>query len=223
MNKKNIGILIVILLVIIAGGFWIREKNQKVNVNQQQGQNRQPNEDIQDENTDMIDDVIDISNWVIEKNDAVDFSFYYPRNAKIINEGNCYRVEYELGFAIFFLPIEGDMRCRARTGVGELPDNVDVTDHLTIGEKKYEAPGFQAVIDTKGEKFFKPETRYFYDFHYMFDLNRDKNCGNAGECMRIGYGIYKEVSHSLSNEDIDNTMNTLRTIIESINSNIIVN
>jgi hypothetical protein len=161
--------------------------------------------------------VVDTSDWLIEKNDAIDFSFKYPQKAKIIDEGNCYRVEYELGFVIFFLPVDGDMRCGARTGVGVLPDNVDVTDYLTIGGEGYEAPGFEATVDTKGERFFKPDTRYFYDFHHMFDLNKEKNCGNASGCKRVGYGIYKEASAPLSKEYIDSTMNTLRAIVESVN------
>lgn len=161
--------------------------------------------------------VVDTSDWLIEKKDVVNFSFSYPQKAKIIDEGNCYRVEYELGFVIFFLPVDGDMRCGARTGVGVLPDNVDVTDQLTIGGERYEAPGFQASVDTKEDRFFKPETRYFYDFHHMFDLNREKNCGNASGCRRVAYGIYKETSTPLSKEDIDSTMNTLRAIIETVN------
>lgn len=157
------------------------------------------------------------SDWLVEKNDVVDFSFLYPQNAKIINEGNCYRVEYELGFVIFFLPVEGDMRCGARTGVGVLPNNVDVTDYFTINGEEYVAPGFNAVMDTKAEEFSNPEKRYSYDFYHMFDLNKDKNCENAKECGRVGYGIYKEVSTPLNKEDIDNTMNILQTIIESVN------
>ncbi|MCK9379348.1 MAG: hypothetical protein M0P97_04370 [Candidatus Moranbacteria bacterium] len=221
MNKKNIVIISVAVVVfaIIIGGFLFWKNSQKIEISQQQNQNQQSNEDTRDESAGIRDVAMDTSDWVIEKNDVIDFSFHYPRDAKNINEGNCYRVEYGLGFAIFFLPIEGDMRCGARTGVGVLPDNVDVTDYLTIGGKKYEAQGFRAVIDTKGEKFFKPDTRYFYDFYYMFDLNKDKNCGDASGCERVGYGIYKEVSTPLSEEDIDNTMNTLRAIIESVNFN----
>ncbi|EKE20813.1 MAG: hypothetical protein ACD_7C00468G0005 [uncultured bacterium] len=165
-------------------------------------------------------DFTNISDWLVEKNDGVNFSFSYPRTAKITDEGNCYRVEYGLGFIIFFLPIEGDMRCGARTGVGILPDNVDVTDNLTIDGEKYEALGFHAIVDTKGEEFFKPETRYFYDFYHMFDLNKNKDCGNASGCRRVGYGIYKEVHNPLSKEDVDNTMNTLRAIVESVNNNV---
>ena len=164
-------------------------------------------------------DFTNISNWLIKKDDTLDFSFSYPQNAKIIDEGNCYRVEYKSGFVIFFLPIEGDMRCGARTGVGILPDNVDVTDYLTVDGEKYEAPGFHAVVDTKGEEFFKSETRYFYDFYHMFDLNKDNNCGNTSGCRRVGYGIYEEVSNPLSKKDVDNTMNTLRAIVESVNYN----
>lgn len=164
--------------------------------------------------------VMNTSDWLTEKNNTVDFSFRYPQNAKFIYEGNCYRVEYGLGFVIFFLPIEGNMRCGARTGVGVLPDNVDVIDYLTIGGEKYEAPGFNAVIDTKDEKFFKPETRYLYDFNHMFDLNKKDNCGDAGECKRVGYGIYKEVKTLLDKNNIDDTMNTIRAIVETVDYNI---
>lgn len=53
----------------------------------------------------------------------------------------------------------------------------------------------------------------------MFDLNKDKNCGDASKCQRVGYGIYKQVSTPLTEEDINNTMNTLRVIVESVNFN----
>lgn len=162
-------------------------------------------------------DFVNTSDWIFKKNDVVNFSFLYPKNAKIIDEGSCYRVEYGLGFVIFFLPVEVDARCGARTGVGILPDNVDVIDYLIVGGEKYEVLGFNAVMDTKEEDFFNPEKRYFYDFHYMFDLNKDKNCGDAGGCMRVGYGIYKEVPNPLNKNDIDDTMDTLRDIIESVN------
>lgn len=162
-------------------------------------------------------DFINTSNWLIKKDDTLYFSFSYPQNAKIMDEGNCYRVKYKLGFVMFHLPKEGGMRCGARTGVGILPDNVDVTEYLTVGGEKYEAPGFHTVVDTKGEKFFKPETRYFYDFHHMFKLNKNKNCRDTDECISIEYGIYEEVSNPLSKKDVDNTMNTLRAIVESVN------
>lgn len=154
---------------------------------------------------------IDTSSWKTESNKEIKFSFKYPSGSKISNEGNCYRVEYEYGFVIFLLPIEGDMRCGARTGVGVLPDNTDVTDRLTIQGKEYLAPGFQAIMDTKGEMFYKPETRYFYDFHHMLDVDY---CFKR--CLRIGYGIYKESSAPLRKVDIDRTMDSLRAIVESL-------
>lgn len=228
MKNKSIFIAITTILVItIAGvGFYFIQKGREAKNNVSVGTMENMNNEetiqkdmpvVQEDNIQVEDDVVNISDWLTKKNDTVDFSFQYPQNAKIIDEGNCYRVEYGLGFVIFFLPIEGDMRCGARTGVGILPDNVDATDYLTIGGEKYEASGFNAVIDTKDEEFFKPETRYFYDFHHMFDLNKEENCGNAGGCERIGYGIYKEVSTPLSKESIDNTMDTLRAIVESVN------
>lgn len=154
---------------------------------------------------------IDTSNWKTESNQESKFSFKYPSGAKILNEGNCYRVEYVLGFVIFLLPIDGDERCGARTGVGGLPDNTDVTDKLLIQGKEYLAPGFRAVVDTKGEMFYKPETRYFYDFHHMFDVDY---CFKR--CLRIGYGIYKESPVPLQKVDVDKTMDSLRAIVESL-------
>jgi len=159
---------------------------------------------------------IHTSNWNTERNDLVNFSFRYPDSAEIINEGNCYRVEYRLGFVIFFLPIEGGNRCSARTGVGILPDNVNVTDNLIVDGETYEAPGFHIVVDTQGETSYNPKTRYFYDFHYMFDFNKEENCGNAGGCMRVGYGIYKETETPLDREKLNITMDTLRAIVESV-------
>jgi hypothetical protein len=212
MNKKILGVGIV--LIIIIGGALVWRNNI---VKKQVAQVKNENQENNDQNQQKDGSNLDTSNWITKKNDAIDFSFLYPRNAKIIDEGNCYRVEYELGFAIFFLPMEGDMRCGARTGVGALPDNVDVTDSLIIAGEKYEAPGFNAMVDTKDEKFFNPKTRYLYDFHHMLDLNKGEDCGNAGKCMRVGYGIYKQVSDPLSEEDINNTMNILRAIIESVN------
>ncbi len=217
MNKKIIfGFFIA--LVFLGGIVWFIQN--KMGVEQSVNEDKNASEEANTESvvrTQREDNVVDTSDWLIEKNDAVDFSFKHPQKAKIIDERNCYRVEYELGFVIFFLPVDGDMRCGARTGVGVLPDNVDVTDYLTIGGERYEAPGFEATVDTKGERFFKPDTRYFYDFHHMCDLNKEKNCGNASGCRRVAYGIYKEVSTPLSKEDIDSTMNTLRAIIESVN------
>lgn len=154
---------------------------------------------------------IDTSSWKTENNKESEFSFKYPSGAKVLNEGNCYRVEYKQGFVIFLLPLDGDMRCGARTGVGNLPDNIDVTDKLLIQGKEYLAPGFRAVVDTKGEEFYKPETRYFYDFHHMFDVDY---CFK--KCLKIGYGIYKESPVPLQKVDVDKTMDSLRAIIESL-------
>jgi hypothetical protein len=158
---------------------------------------------------------IDTSDWKTEINTRIAFSFKYPSGSKITNEGNCYRVEYGLGFVIFLLPIEGDMRCGARTGVGVLPDNVDVTDRLTIQGKEYLAPGFRAIMDTKGEMFYKPETRYFYDFHHMFSADGDLGSCQK-DCIKIGYGIYKETDAPLGKSEVDKTMDSLRAIVESL-------
>lgn len=154
---------------------------------------------------------IDTSGWNIESSKEIAFSFKYPRGSTILKERNCYRVEYGLGFVIFLLPIEGDARCGARTGVGALPDNTDVTDRLMIQGREYLAPGFQAIMDTKGEVFYKPETRYFYDFHHMLDVDY---CSER--CLRIGYGIYKELPAPLRKADVDKTMDALRAIVESL-------
>lgn len=54
----------------------------------------------------------------------------------------------------------------------------------------------------------------------MFKLDKNKNCKNTNECISVGYDIYKEVNNPLNKEDVDNTMNTLRTIIESVSINI---
>ncbi|QQR78309.1 MAG: hypothetical protein IPJ68_04475 [Candidatus Moraniibacteriota bacterium] len=158
---------------------------------------------------------IDTSDWKNESNTKIAFSFKYPSGSKITNEGNCYRVEYGQGFVIFLLPIEGDMRCGARTGVGVLPDNTVVTDRLKIQEKEYLAPGFRAIMDTKGEMFYKPETRYFYDFHHMLSIDGDLGSCQK-DCIKIGYGIYKETPTPLSKSEVDRTMGSLRAIVESL-------
>ena len=226
LNRRKAFLLLfvaAILLVSVGVGAVVMEKEKKeaaneVGVVQQEIESRSTgNSPELRESRQTESSRADISGWLIKRNDSASFSFRYPKNAKVIDEGNCYRVEYGLGFVIFFLPVEGDMRCGARTGVGILPDNVDVTDRLIIGGEEYEAPGFEASIDTKGEQLFRPETRYFYDFHHMFDLNKEKNCGGASGCRRVGYGIYKETSVPLKKKDIDDTMSTLRSIVESVN------
>ena len=161
---------------------------------------------------------IDTKQWLTQKSDAIDFSFLYPKGAKIIDEGNCYRVEYEFGFVIFLLPVDGDMRCGARTGVGVLPDNVDVTEHLTIQGKEYDASGFHAIMDTKEDMLFKPATRYVYDFHHLIHMGDVPEYCN-GSCLIIGYGIYKETAKPFTKKDVDETMDTLRAIVESLQYN----
>lgn len=158
---------------------------------------------------------INTSNWKTESNKEISFSFKYPSGSKVTNEGNCYRVEYGQGFVIFLLPIEGDMRCGARTGVGVLPDNTSVADRLKIQGKEYAVSGFRAIMDTKGEMFYKPETRYFYDFHHMLTTDRDLGSCQK-DCIKIGYGIYKEVPTPLSKTEVDRTMDSLRSIVESL-------
>jgi hypothetical protein len=161
---------------------------------------------------------IDTKQWLTQKDDKIDFSFLYPRDAKIINEGNCYRIEYDLGYAIFLLPVDGDMRCGARTGVGVLPDNVDVTEYLTIQGKEYNASGFHAVMDTRGDMLFKSSTRYVYDFHHLIHMGDVPEYCN-GSCLIIGYGIYQEVAKPFVKKDVDETMDTLRAIVESLQYN----
>lgn len=163
---------------------------------------------------------VDTAAWNEEKIDELPLSFKYPKGANVINEGNCYRVEYGFGFVIFLLPVDGDARCGARTGVGVFPGGVDVSDVLTINGERYDAPGFRAIIDRE-DGVFKGGKRYSYDFHQMFDYalaqaRKGEACFQDKTCMRIGYGIYEEADVPLKKHDIDEVMETLREIVESV-------
>lgn len=90
--------------------------------------------------------------WSEEKINGLPLSFKYPKGANAINEDNCYRAEYGFGFVILLLPMDGDARCRARTGVGVLPDGVDVNDAFTINGARYDAPDFRVIKDCESLK-----------------------------------------------------------------------
>lgn len=163
---------------------------------------------------------VDTTAWNKEEGKETPFFFRYPKGANVINESNCYRVEYGFGFVIFLFPVDGDARCGARTGVGVLPDGVDVSDVLIINGERYDAPGFRAIMNTEDD-MFKGGKRYIYDFHQMFDYmlapgGKEESCFQDKTCMRIGYGIYQEVDAPLKKRDIDEVMETLREIVQSV-------
>lgn len=165
---------------------------------------------------------INTQDWKIERNDLADISFSYPNNAILISEDGCYRVEYEKGFVILLVPTakvneNSDDRCGARTGVGVIPESAEFDDYLTFKDEKRKFSGFRAVFEkiTEFEDGHK-ELKISYDFHHLSSY-MEGYCDNNERCMTVGYGIYEwDLDEKISKEELDETMDTLRTIVESI-------
>lgn len=75
-------------------------------------------------------------------------------------------------------------------------------------------------MDTKDDAF-NGGKRYTYDFNQMFDYmlatdEKKESCLQNKTCIRIGYGIYQKVDIPLKKGDVDRVMDTLREIVQSV-------